>query len=73
MHHYVICNVDAYDFDTQSECIYVPSYAGWSRVFSSCFHLPECMEMDAIQAKYYGAMGWDKKIISIVKERGVAV
>ena len=79
MQHYVICNVDAYDFDTQSECIYVPSYAGWNRVFSSCFHLPECMEMNVVQQKYYSQVsgrannGWPDKIISIVKERGVAV
>ena len=83
VHHYVICNVNAYDFDTQSECIYVPSHAGWSRVFSNCFHLPDCMELDVIQRTYYSDVsgrrqkccgsGWPDKIISIIKERGVAV
>jgi hypothetical protein len=71
MHHYVICNVDAYDFDTESECIYVPSYAGWDRVFNGCFHLPECMELDVIQRTYQGN-GWDDKIISILKDWWVA-
>ena len=79
MHHYVICNVDAYDFDTQSECIYVPSHAGWSRVFSNCFHPPQCMEMDVVQRIYYSQVsgrvtrGWPEQIVNILKERGMAV